>query len=282
MRGKNTALVIGSLALSCLCPALAHADVHLAFGTKWTPLRYTVGAPDAYKFADTTFHVPVGGSGFQSTSLDPYIAAFFAQKYGAVLSLDIGYGSLSGEKPNGMMQQTTNNSFTQFGFSLGFKYYISQPQRSKVSPYLYADFFKYFASISTDTPNVGSNQAGGIASLLSPVGGDFAFGAEFFVTPAFSIGSEVLGLRVASAGGELVPATPSAGHTAESYTYLTFYTGISLNYRFQIAASVRSTDEETETGEAPPKPVKKVKKVQVEEETGTPPPPPPPSPEAVD
>ena len=92
-------LLAGLVAAGCLIPAAAHAELHLAFGTRWQPLRYTKAIfPNAVN-ADRIF---LDGSGFQSTSLDPYLALFFAQKYGAVLSLDMGYGknsSTNGSSP---------------------------------------------------------------------------------------------------------------------------------------------------------------------------------------
>jgi hypothetical protein len=285
MRGISLGwkLAPGIVALSCLAPATAGADVHLQFGTKWQPLRYTTAAyPSGGATGLTGLSSPIGLSGFQTTSLDPYFAIFFAQKYGLQLSLDIGYGSLGSSSQTAMNPVVANDvSFLQFGFSLGFKFYITQPRREKVSPYIYADFYKYFSSINAPNSMLNDGQVGFAASLLSPLGASFAFGAEYFVTQNFSIGSEVLGLKVASVSADLtVPAGPT--RTTASYTYVTFYTGITLNYRFQVQASVQSTEEEVTDEEAP----KKRKKVRtapaVGEEETAPPPPPPPSPEAVD
>jgi hypothetical protein len=304
MRGPYSALVFATplAALTCLglcffpCQK-ASADVHLVFGTKWDPLRYTTAA---FPFASSNANAPaslsgltsqLGGSGFQTTSLDPYVGVFFAQRYGVLLSLDIGYGKLSQDTtPAGGTLMSDNNSFFQFGFALGYKMYLNQPRRERISPYLYVDFFKYFASITSDTP--GSQQAAPYAAgLLSPVGASFAFGAEYFVTPGFSIGSEVFGLKVADVGSDYT-TTPATGMTAgthigTSYTYVTFYTGITLNYRFQIQTSV-NVAEENETADEDAAPAKKKKKVKAapasdeDNSNAAPPAPPPPSPEAVD
>ena len=81
---------------------------------------------------------PIGGdSGLQATSLDPYFAVFFAQKYGLMLSLDIGYGKYAVTLPS---MPEVDNSFVQFGFSLGFKMYITQPRRERVAPYVEMGF----------------------------------------------------------------------------------------------------------------------------------------------
>jgi hypothetical protein len=294
MPGKITAwsISLGLIACCCLWPARAGADVHLAFGTKWQPVRYTtslypVGTPGAMGMpgAGTVSPPVVGGlSGFQTTSLDPYFAVFFAQKYGVFLSLDIGYGTLKQEYDSANMQfasiNPNNSSFFQFGFALGFKWYITQPRKEKVSPYLLIDFYKYFGVINS---KASQELVDATASLLSPIGADFAFGAEYFVTPSFSVGSEVLGLKVANVSFER-GSGPTRVSTA--YTYLTFYTGISLNYRFQIKATVQATEEEaTEEGEeeaAPKKKKKKARPAPGDEEAAPPPPPPPPTPEAVD
>lgn len=284
MRGTSSgwkfALGTVAVALCCLAPARAGADVHMQFGTKWQPLRYTTAAYPTGGAAAAS--LPTGLSGFQSTSLDPYLAIFFAQKYGLQLSLDVGYGKLGNETQVGMAAPEPNNSsFFQFGFSLGFKFYITQPRREKVSPYIYADFYKYFASINADKAS--TDQVSFLASLHSPIGASFAFGAEYFVTQNFSIGSEILGLKVANVGASTTTGTaPSTSRTSLDYTYITFYTGITLNYRFQVQASVHSSEEEggEEEGAAP----KKRKKIRAQagtEEESTPPPPPP-SPEAVD
>jgi hypothetical protein len=280
MRGKISArtLAIGFVALCCTAPAVASADVHLSFGTRWQPLRYTTAA---YPFADGTAPAATRLSGFQSTSLDPYVAVFFAQKYGVLLGLDVGYGKVGTEKTAGTTSMFTNDSYFQFGFSLGFKWYITQPRREKVAPLLYADFYKYFASITTDKMNVTGDQAGFNASLLSPIGGTIAFGAEYFVTPNFSVGSEIFGLKIAGVSGEL---NNGMSRQTASYTYVTFYTAITLNYRFQVQASVQAGDEEADAEAEKPKKKKKVVTENNDEEgAATPtPPPPPPSPEAVD
>ena len=140
------------------------------------------------------------------------------------------------------MLTTDSNTFFQFGLALGLKIYVTQPRASKVSPYVYADFYKYFASITTDNTQVTGEQAGAMAALLSPIGGTFAFGAEYFLSPSFSIGSEIFGLRVGSVSGEYREMMTQTRHN-NGYTSLSFYTGITMNFRFQVAASVKSSDD---------------------------------------
>src|SRR5262249_6430555 len=127
---------------------------------------------------------------------------FLDGKLGALVGLDVGY---SQKKMTGSAATDSDMSFTQFGFSLGAKYYVLTPKRERVTPYLLLDFYKYFASVSTSDKTVTNDQAGFIAGLVSPLGIDFALGAEYFVTPGFSVGAEVLGLKFAYSQGEFTP-----------------------------------------------------------------------------
>ena len=91
--------------------------------------------------------------GWQTTSLDNYIGFFFHPQIGAMLSLDLGYGrSTTTTTPfsNGGPRRWSTPRFFQFGFALGGKFYLTRPTAQRVSPYLYVDIFKYFASISTN------------------------------------------------------------------------------------------------------------------------------------
>jgi len=278
----GAALLAGLLSLALL-PA-ARADLHLAIGSRIEPLRYS----SAYFPSSNTGTArppslyDAESAPFQSTSLSPYLALFFAQRYGVMASLDIAYAKLSGETQgaNDAMPARDNNSYFQFGLALGFKIYITPPRASRVAPYVYADFFKYFASVSTDNAGVTGEQASAQAALRSPIGATAAVGAEYFLSPSFSIGSEIFGLRVSSVSGEYhgMPGGPAADQTrhSASYTQVSFYTGITLNFRFPVSASARSEEERDSDeksgrrrpGEPPP--------------PAPPPPPPPPTPEAID
>ena len=273
---------LGAVAASLWVQSEARADLHLAIGSRIEPLRYT----SAYlpNSAASTFR-PSGSTGggaesLQSTSLSPYIALYFAQKYGIMLSLDIGYAKSTGEvQAMGMAMPTTdNNSYFQFGVGIGTKIYFTPPRSQKIAPYIYLDVFKYFASISTDNMGVSGEYAGAQASLRSPTGGTLAVGAEYFLSPGFSIGSEIFGLRVSGVTSDYKDAAMT--RHSSSYTQVTLYTGITLNYRFQISSSVRAVEEESAA-----EPGRKRRQQTSEEFLATPPPPqqpPPPSPEAVD
>lgn len=277
-RGAEFAGLAGLAGLLGLAvvPAVAHADLQLAVGSRVEPFRYTPAYFPNSGFAERPPSQFAGKTGpYQATSLSPYLGLFFAQRYGVMASFDVAYAKSAGEVQAPMMTppSTDNNTFFQFGIALGMKIYITPPKASKVAPYVYADLYKYFASLTTDNTTITGEQAGAQAALLSPIGGTLAFGAEYFFSPGFSIGSEIFGLRV----GHVDSGYRETNQTRHSnaYTTLSFYTGITLNFRFQVQASVKATDDEKEEDRSrrrpdfPPPPVNNN-------------PPPVPTPEAVD
>jgi hypothetical protein len=280
---------LGSAALLAGLAAPARADVTLSMGLKWNPINYTKPV-SATSNAGGGAATPTPLGGWQTTSLDNNFGVFILDgRLGFQISLDVGYGSTSSGS-NAQGSTSTDMSYTQFGFALGSKFYITQPKANHVSPYVLLDFFKYFASISTSDKSVSNDQAGYIAGLASPLGINAAFGAEYFFTPSFSLGAEVLGLRFAYTEGDFSAGGGFGGSNSKFTTtneYFTFYTGISLNYRFAIAGSVHVKED---TGEEPPpeKPVHKVSPPPPRQPEKAPPPPsrneepPPENPEEVD
>jgi hypothetical protein len=268
---------------------------NIAVGLKWSPLRYTHpigshgGAPtDGVQGTDDCGAGSGGRTeclyGWQTTSLDNYIGFFFHPQVGILLGLDMGYGSFHGEQqtaqgPAGMPHDV---SYFQFGFSLGGKFYLTRPTGLRVSPYLYVDIFKYFVSINDNAIQGNTDGISAQAGLHAPFGGDLAFGAEYFFTNSFSLGAEVLGLRFAYVEGDWQPNANL--HVWEKDWYFTFYTAITLNYRFLASASVRlEADVEADdqgTQRRPPPRRPKPRRVQPTDEP--PPEAPPPSPESVD
>ncbi len=274
----------------------ARADFNIATGLKWVPVRYTHpvgagsdGAPPPSMTSTGT--VPVDGQwyadangaglyGWQTTSLDNYIAFFFTEQVGLQLSLDLGWGNHNNDTTTAMQNPGNfNTSYFQFGFGIGGKFYLNRPTGQRVSPYLLVDFFKYFASISSNDPKITNDIVGALAAFHSPLGFDLAFGAEYFFTTSFSLGAEVLGLRFAHVGAD--ENVNMASRASVSENYFTFYTGITINYRFLATASVRTYEEEEDRTN--PRPRRKVRR--------PPPPPtsddggenpPPASPESVD
>lgn len=240
--------LLASVALVGAMAAPAHADFNIATGLKWVPLRYThpVGAGNEMDNQSSAvpgqvYKGPTGDLyGWQTTSLDNYIGFFFTEQIGLQLSIDLGWGSHNNDT-TGMGAFST--SFFQFGIGIGGKFYLNRPTRERVSPYLFVNFFKYFASVSTNDSNAMYNNdyVNAIAGFLSPVGAEAAFGAEYFFTTSFSLGAEVLGLRYAHVQGEY---PINSGRISTGENYFTLYTGISINYRFLATASVRTYEEE--------------------------------------
>jgi Outer membrane protein beta-barrel domain len=267
-------LFAGLVVLGMLAAATpARADFNIQTGLKWVPLRYT--KPISVGGGGMGGGLPTAGAlyGWQTTSLDNYIALFFTEQIGIQLSLDFGWASGHVDF-NGM--NSLDASYTQVGVALGAKFYLNRPARERVSPYLLADFFKYFAGVSTNE-NVTNDVVGYLAGLASPVGFDLAFGAEYFFTTSFSLGAEVLGLRFAHIDAGL----DNGGNPIHTNAnYFTLYTGVSLNYRFLATASVHTYEEDEDRENPRPKAKKKKKVVQPDGEEGEGGG--PPSPESVD
>jgi hypothetical protein len=241
-----------ALALVAAAATPARADFALSLGVKWLPVNYTHPISASMGGANGPTAVPL--TGWQTTSLDNNFGAFFlGGRLGFQISLDVGYGSANKSVTGG----NVDLSYSQFGFSVGAKYYILPPHGGRVSPYVLLDFFKYFASVSTNDKSVPDDQASYIAGLVSPLGIDAAIGAEYFFTPSFSLGAEVLGLKFAYSEGDYSLAGGFGGNTKVTTTneYVTFYTGITLNYRFALSGSVHVKEQE---GGEEPTPVRKV------------------------
>jgi hypothetical protein len=280
---RTLGATLGASLISLCALPVAQADIHLAVGSRFEPLRYTTAFfPDA---SPSTARPPSlytqQAAPFGSTSLSPYLGLFFAQRYGIMAALDIAYSKLYGETQamSDAMPNKDGNSYFQFGLSIGFKIYITPPRATKIAPYVYADLFKYFASVSTDNIAITGEQAAAQAAMLSPIGATAAFGAEYFVSPGFSIGSEIFGLRVSNVSGEYHDSAMAMGpqtRHSSNYTQVAFYTGLTFNFRFQVSASVRATDDDKDSDD------KARKRNGDYAAPPSPPPTPPPTPEAVD
>jgi hypothetical protein len=237
-------------ALLAASAGVAHAELTIAAGTKWLPLNYTTPVSTTGGAAGGT-PTPTPLKGFNTTSINNYGGVFILDgKLGLLLGLDFGYSSQSTQ--TGM--STTDLSYTQFGFSLAAKYYLMKPTRERVVPYAYFDFYKYFASVSVSLP-AGSVPKGSedfLGGLASPLGINLAGGAEYFFTPNFSLGAEIFGLRYAYAAGS-TPMGSGFGAppgTTQTTHNVSFYTGVSLNFRFAVGEKPRVT-RTTPVGEGP-------------------------------
>ena len=258
-------------------PSAARADFVVATGVRWNPINYTM--PISTSGVGSTTNLGFNSGGFNFTNLNNYFGMFFLDgRLGFHLSLDVGYSSRHDEMSAAM---TSDLSFTQIGFALGGKWYMTKPQGGHVSPYLYLDFYKYFALVSSSA-TLPKDYEGFVGGLMSPLGIDVAFGAEYFFTPAFSLGAEVLGLRYAYTYGEYSPVAGLATSTiSETNHTITLYTGLTLNYRFEVKVAARVREASGDEEEDAPKPKKKKKPAEEPTEPG-PKEPPPPAAESVD
>src|SRR5262245_34785901 len=112
----------GTLALILVAGAAApaRADITLAMGLKWNPVNYTKPVSASMGGAQGPTAVPL--SGWQTTSLDNNFGLFFLEgRLGVQIGLDLGYGSATKEATG----LNVDMSYTQFGFTLGGKFYIT-------------------------------------------------------------------------------------------------------------------------------------------------------------
>jgi len=258
----------------------AHANFAVAVGLKYAPVNYTTpvsttGVGNATPLA-----------GWNTTALNNYFGLFFLDgRLGVQLSLDLGYSSRHDD--SGVMVGNQDLTYTQFGFAVGGKYYLTKLHAGKVAPYVYLDFYKYFASISTSS-TVPKGYENFLAGLSSPLGINAAVGAEYFFTSGFSIGAEVLGLKYAFTEGSYTPGPAGLASLTISQTnhYVTFYTGLSLNYRFDIVVQARVREPEERESSSDEDEAPRPRKRKREKEAAPPEPPssepPPPAAESVD
>ena len=182
-------LVGAAIAAGCLYAPSAQAELHLAIGSRFEPFRYTSPYFPNAGGGMVPYIAPQGTKGFQTTSLAPYFGLFFAQRYGVLLALDIGYAKSFGDSQANMapMAVEENNGYFQFGFSAGFKGYLSAVKSGRVAPYIYVDFFKYFATVTTDNMAVSGEKASAQAAMMSPIGASlamlFSMAVAFTVSP---------------------------------------------------------------------------------------------------
>ena len=220
--------------------ALSQAGVSLMAGIKWIPARYTVPAqaqshPDENTLATTNYpgvrENALLGSWY-NIDLNPYVGLGLFEKLYFILGLDIGwYKHSNNYEPHVASGTAAYQSYTQFGFNIGIKYYFSRPTKGNITPYIYADFYKYFAAIGDDhigaelQPEVVFN-----AAFSSPVGFNLAFGIEYNFSDGFSIGAEILGFRYEHQGADFIDENLVTHDVSRNL--ITLYVGITMNFRF--------------------------------------------------
>jgi hypothetical protein len=135
--------------------AQAHpADFNIATGLKWAPLRYTrpIGLDIDCTSGGATpndqiicTHDPHPLYGWQTTSLDNYIAFFFTEQIGFQLSLDFGYTSHGADQA---ITAVHDVSYFQFGVGLGGKFYLNRSAAMRAAPARATELFSFFSTLN--------------------------------------------------------------------------------------------------------------------------------------
>lgn len=227
-------------------PALARADFNMSFGLRWEPMRYMVpqaptklgnGAVDvAQPGAGGTAALPSSSSfnALQRQDFNGYVGLGFTDKFTLTIGLDFARANLSHTYTDPDGSTPTARTFNTFGINVGLKWNFIAPKKEKVSPYIYADFYKYFTALNDDRPdNLQQNEVEFSASLAAPMGFRVAFGLEYYFNESFGIGAEIFGIQGAFSSGSLTRRENmvQVSHD-QSLNTISFYTALTLVFRF--------------------------------------------------
>jgi len=224
-------------------PGVAAADFNLSFGLRYEPARYTLPqiatshptGDIASPGANGTSTLPSNSSvnAFQRQDMGATIGLGFTDKLTITISLDFAKASLS---HNDSDSNPTTRGFSTFGLGVGVKWNFVTPAKNKVTPYIYGDFFKYFAALNDDRPNnLPQNEVEFSAGLAAPLGFRIAFGLEYWFSDNFAIGADIFGLQGAFSSGSLRRVDTAGGDPItheQSLNTINFYTSINLIFRF--------------------------------------------------
>ncbi len=148
------------------------------------------------------------------------------------LALDMGFAKHSMTLPDATV---ANASTFSFGFLLGVKFYIMEPAPGKASLYLQLAGGKYIGKVKNNASSLSAaldSQLKALSKLSSPLVIQFALGAEFFASKAFSVGADVLGFRMAySKSKQYAEPVPIWGEPHKLLTF-TIYSALTLNFGF--------------------------------------------------
>jgi hypothetical protein len=229
------------LTLVAVSPGAARADFNLQVGVKWEPWRYTLPQSASGHDAATgqptstgTAALPSASSvnAFQRQSLNALLGVGFTDHFALTLGFDLARATLSHTDSDA---NAVSHGFTTLGFSLGVKYNFVAPRRETISPYLYADFFKYFTALNDDHPgNLPQPEVEFSAGMAAPLGFRIAFGVEYWFTDSFGLGAEIFGLQGAFSSGSVRRTAgdgSSVTHEQALHT-INFYSALTLTFRF--------------------------------------------------
>ena len=239
----SLALCAVSAAGALAVPAIAAADFNLSFGLRYEPARYTLpqfatqrtqGMGDPVPGSNGTATIPSYSSSnaLQRQDFGATIGIGFTDKLTLTLGVDFARASLNHADSDA---QPTTLGFSTFGITAGLKWNFVAPAKEKISPYLRADFFKYFAALNDDRPGaLAQDQVEFAAGLASPMGFHLAFGIEYWFTDSFALGAEILGLAGAFSSGSLRDG--GGGNPVvtrdQSLNSISIYTAFTMTFRF--------------------------------------------------
>jgi hypothetical protein len=120
--------------------------------------------------------------------------------------------------------------------NVGMKFYLGKRTAGEVAPYLLADVFKAMTSVSLDMPGTEDSSVeevlGSVEDLLSPVGFNLAFGAEYYFSEKFAMAGEY-GIRYLTTSSELDMTVEQMELAADVSANLAHhYVGLGLGFRF--------------------------------------------------
>lgn len=166
------------------------------------------------------------------------------------LALDLGYSKYTVHPYMTGEELAVSASYVSFGFLLGVKFYVIEPAPKKATLYLKLDGGKYIAKASNNASSQTGNeelafQLAMLGDLSAPLVFQFAVGAEFFAAKSFSVGADILGLRMAYSKGDN-GQSDIAGVWSGTQKLMTFsiYSALTLNFGFYKGESSKSSDEE--------------------------------------
>ena len=139
--------------------------------------------------------------------------------------------------------ENDSGSALQFGLEIGGKFFFIERAKGKAPPFLNIAFFKYFGSISDDDYGdvFGDDDIDYTiydTQLLSPLGFNLAFGAEYYFNDNFALGGTFLGLRFSYARATALVEDSDRDILTQTSEF-NLYTGLTLTYRFSF--SVRAS-----------------------------------------
>jgi hypothetical protein len=131
-------------------------------------------------------------------------------------------------------------TYLTFGFLLGVKFYIIEPKPQKATLYAHLGGGKFLTKLKNNDNNPPDANAldaelEAVGKLAAPAVIQLALGAEYFVSSAFSLGADILGIRMAFSSYDNTDKGPVASPYSgeQKMMSIAFYSGLTLNFGFE-------------------------------------------------